>query len=127
MEKGRPGAWQPGYDDRPPNLLVTDPWIAPAVILQLQAVDEESGQVVTGGQSPQRVKACLRLERPKEAAEGFTKGCIAKVVKGGLAARRIDEFLFLKACRYRRADCAAHRIDRMHEKRAFHLPALTGI
>lgn len=68
---------------------------------------------------------CFRLKSRNEAVEGFSKGCVTKVVMAGPAACRPYEFLFLKACRCCLTDNAAQRVDCVNEEGTSHRPALS--
>jgi len=69
---------------------------------------------------------CFRLKSRNEAAEGFSKGSVTKVVMTGSAACRLYKFLFLKACQCCRTDNAAQRVDCVDEEGASHHPALSA-
>jgi hypothetical protein len=69
---------------------------------------------------------CFRLKCREETAEGFSKGCVTKVVMAGPAVCRPYEFLFFKACRCCRTDNAAERVDCVDEEGTSHHPALSG-
>jgi hypothetical protein len=70
---------------------------------------------------------CFRLESRNEAAEGFSKGSVTKVVMASPSACRLDEFLFLKACQCCLTDNAPQRVDCVDEEGASHHPSLSGV